>query len=1257
MLSGKERLMMFLILSLLIASPVNGQAGKVYKYQFAGTLQMGNVIADGQSLVLNYSISELNIESLANGSGDFFRISIPGHTHSSEPGKPELPVLSRLITVPDNSKVTIKILNVTAEKIIPSLYNFKGLLYPRQPGGTKEIQVKKSEFIIDKTEYSKSGLITSDTVKLEDIGKVRESQLASLLVYPVRYNPYANELEVISSMKIEITFIPVNETNPTSLKSSSLLFKQSVDKGALNYNPSEVITGYSDQPVKMIIIADPSFKKNLEPFFKWKTQKGFKLNKIYTGAGLSTFAQLKDSISKIYNSSTLLNPAPEYLLIIGDINRIPKSDGTNNISDMYYGEFDGNGDYIPDMYIGRLPVADTNELKTVIGKIIQYEKFQFADTNKFYTRALATAGNDPTYADLMNGQVKYAVSNYLNLTNKINGYNFYYPQSSGSSDSIKKLIKNGLSFINYSGHGDPSGWLEPSLRSSDIPLIHNKNMYPFVISNACRTAQYNTPESFGNTMLVTSNGGAIGYIGCSNDSYWDEDYYWAVGVGSPNSDPKYSETGLGALDRLFHTHGELPSAWYLSMGQVNYAGNLSVSASTSSRKKYYWETYTLLGDPSTIPFIGTPDTFKISLPDTLPNGIKSLSMTIPPFAYMAVSHFDTLWDASFASPSGSVVIDMPGLSNDSCLVVISGQNKIPVIKTIHFAQVNKEYINLTASSINDASSNNNGLADFGESLFLKLVISNLGIEDATGLYAKVKAPSEWVTIANDSVFIGPLAGQSQIALPTCFGLTISNLVPDKGVITLDLSLGDNKMMKKYTIDISVHSPVLEILSCLIDDSGTGDGDFIAEPGETFNLLFKVRNSGSSNISGTLNILNQPALVTISNPTVSTGPLQFGEVTTIPVSVKLASNIERGGTFDIVSLLNCPPYTKNKTFTIPVGRTRESFEYQKMTVFPWINSAKYSWFITSDQSAEGLFSVRSGIVPNRDSSTLKLNINVPVKDTIKFSVKVSSEQSYDFLNFRQNGNLIFRISGETDWTEKKIILNEGFNRLEWIYKKDESVSSGSDCGWLDNIKFPVTAFNTKDLKTGKIVTPQPGKNYNQEQITAEIINLGTDTVKNFNLAYQVNSNTPVYQNFNKKINPADTTVVAFSQPANLIGNGTYIIKVYGFNNNDNYLNNDTAKLTIINTGIFDQVSNWDNKVRIIPNPFRRSFRLELDSKTNEEIQIALIGQSGKVLWQEQQSIMPGLNVLTISPEELRTGFYTLRITGRTVIRTARVVKIE
>jgi len=180
-------------------------------------------------------------------------------------------------------------------------------------------------------------------------------------------------------------------------------------------------------------------------------------------------------------------------------------------------------------------------------------------------------------------------------------------------------------------------------------------------------------------MVLAPQKGAIGYIGCSADSYWDEDYYWAVGMGPIALNPTYQSTGLGALDRLFNTHGESASDWYVTMGQVNYAGNLAVSSSTTSKKKYYWEIYNLVGDPSVMPIIGTPGTFSISLPDTLPNNLKSYSFIADPFSYVAVSHFDTLWDASYVSPSGSVTLDMPGLANDSCLVVVTGQNKVPLI--------------------------------------------------------------------------------------------------------------------------------------------------------------------------------------------------------------------------------------------------------------------------------------------------------------------------------------------------------------------------------------------------------------------------------------------------------------------------------------------------------------------------------------------------------------------------------------------------
>ena len=1258
MLLRRDKHLILLVVSVLLSAPTVGQAGKTHKYRFDGDLPKGGIISSTETLLINYSISELNIESFKNTSGDFYKLSMPGHNPTSDPGKPMLPVMSRLITVPDNCNIEIKISGVKSQKISPSKADFKGILYPKQVDVTKDVQKQPAGFIIDKTLYNKHGVIRSDTVRIEMIGRVRNKQLAALYVCPVGYDPYKNELEVITAMKIEVNFGSVKGALPSAPVAESPLFNQSLAKGVLNFNPSDLITGYSDQPVKMIILTDTLFRKYLRPLIKWKTQKGYQVTSLYKGKGLAgiSFAEMKDTLSKIYNKGTVNDPAPEYLLIVGDVARIPPSDGTSNTSDLYWGEFDGNGDYLPDMYIGRLPVSDTIQLKAVVRKLIQYEKFEFADTNNFYSRALVTAGNDVGYADYMNGQVKYAITNYLNPVNKINGYHFYYPQSATSEDTIKKLIKGGLSFINYTGHGEADGWIDPAIRVPDVALMQNKNMYPFVISNACRTAQYNITESFGNAMLVSDNKGAIGYIGCSNDSYWDEDFYWTVGNGVSNANPKYSETGLGALDRLFHTNGESPSDWYVTMGQVNYAGNLAVSASTSARKKYYWETYTLLGDPSVVPYIGRPDSFKIGLPDTLPNGIKSLALTIDPLAYIAVSHFDTLWDASYSNPSGSVVLKLPGVSNDSCLIVITGQNKVPLIKKIYISDLNREYINLTSSAVNDDTGNNNGLADWGESFFLKLTINNLGLKDATQLYAKISTISEFATIIGDSVNIGTLSAKSQIILSNNFKIKVARFIPDKTYITVNLKLKDPVTEKDYKIDICLHAPVIEILNYRVDDSSTGNGNFFADPGETFKLLFKVKNSGSSNISGILKISNQPPELSIPEPDVATGVLNWGESITVPVTVTLAPQILPGSTLNLTSVLDCDPYFTTKSFSIPVGKTIESFEYQSFNFFPWINNSSYPWIITDGATFDGQYSARSAVIPNDTVSLLKILVNVPASDTIRFRVKVSSESGYDFLIFRINGSEIFRISGESGWIEKKIELKGGFNLLEWLYKKDESVSSGSDCAWLDYIRYPVASFTRTDLKTGKIITPEPNKNYNLERITAEVINFGTDTIKTFNLAYMINDNPPVQEQFNKLINPADTIDVIFTQAADLSGNGTYKISVYGYDNNDSFLVNDTASITIVNTSI-SPVENPDDKFIIMPNPFSNFFSMLIGSKTPDNIRITIFDLTGKLFREEERAIVPGENTITIHPDKLPSGTYLLRIKGRTTSKVARIVKSE
>jgi len=1254
---GKDKHAIALVVFLFFSLFAGGQTGKSYKYQTDGGLPGNDVFVSDQSITINYSVSEVNIESITNDNGSFFRVSIPGHISTSESGKPELPVLSRLISVPEGSVCNVRISDVRTSRIKPESKKIEGLLLPAQESESKSLQQRKPEFKIDKELYASRRIIPSDTVRIESVGTVRGKNLSTLYILPVRYNPRANVLEVITSMKIEITFSSPENIRSKSLSPESSLFEQQLSKSVLNYNPEEVVPGFSDQPVRMIIMTDTAFRKELEPFIRWKTQKGFKVQTLYRGTGLAgnTYAQLQDTLAKIYKASSETVPPPEYLLIIGDITKVPSHGSSSNYSDMYYGEFDGNGDYIPEMYVGRLPVADTAELKSVVSKLIQYEKFEYADTNKFYYNAIGASGLDAGNATYMNGQIKYLVSNYLTSSFNINAKPFYYYSNldkalAARKDSIINLINKGTSFINYTGHGDAVSWLHLDFKM-DTAKFKNKNMYPLVISNACLTGRFYNKESLGTKMFTSSDKGAIGFIGCSQDSYWNEDYYWAVGLGSISGNPTYEGTGLGAFDRLFHTHSEPASDWYYTMGQIVFAGNLAVLSSTSSYRKYYWEYYNLIGDPSVVPIIGKPDTFNISIPDTLPNGIKSITLDIPPFAYAAVSHFDTLWDASFASASGSLLLEMPGLSDDSCLIVITGQNKIPIIKTIYFSDIADEFINLSSASVNDSLGNGNGFADYGETCFLKLEVSNLGLSDANGLYAKISSTSEWITTSLDSVFIGTLTARSVIVLSDKLELIISPNVPDKEIIIINLTLKDEKSEKNYTIDISAHAPRLQIINCIVDRNG----DYIADPGETFDLVFKVLNSGSSDISGQFTIdTTQNNGLKVMGPNVKNGIFKSGEITEITMTVELSKEVSSGSYISLLSTLDCNPYVLNKNFSFSVGRIRESFESESFNIFPWINISPIPWIFTGTNSYEGSISARSGAIPNNGTSSLMIKVSNQYADSVKFFYKVSSEASYDFFLFKLNGTEVLKKSGEVEWTKKVVPVPAGLNKLEWIYKKDGSTERGLDCAWVDLIDFTTMGsvnYIQKDLQVARIVTPIQKDQYRFGTLTVKVLNVGKDTLKGFNLAYSINEHSPVRQFFQNKLYPfSDSVAVSFTSKADLSRLGIYNIVVYGFDNYDDYILNDTVRINFENDEIIDSL-------RIFPNPFADQFTIFINSKYSDILEISLSNISGVKFYSTQKNIISGKNEIIISDIGLRPSLYYLNIRGKTINKTVPVLKIK
>ena len=128
----------------------------------------------------------------------------------------------------------------------------------------------------------------------------------------------------------------------------------------INYKSTHPLTDtMTKYPVKYVIVSDPSFQAALQPFVQWKTEKGFTVIQAYTDnpAVGNTTTSIQNYLQGLYNAGTAADPAPTFVLFVGDINFIPSFEGTtgSHVTDLYYCEY--AGDDFPVMYYGRFDAS------------------------------------------------------------------------------------------------------------------------------------------------------------------------------------------------------------------------------------------------------------------------------------------------------------------------------------------------------------------------------------------------------------------------------------------------------------------------------------------------------------------------------------------------------------------------------------------------------------------------------------------------------------------------------------------------------------------------------------------------------------------------------------------------------------------------------------------------------------------------------------------------------------------------------------
>lgn len=651
-------------------------------------------------------VKELQFENKTDVNGEFSTMGVYGMVKPNNVGQASLPVISKLIEVPYGAEIQVVINGYDEQVISLSDYGISRI-EPTQPSYSKSTPVEEQYFVIDNDYYNTDELESAPLVSTEISGIMRGVRIGYVQIRPYRYNPVENTLTVYNNLDFEISFVNADLVLTEEMKNRYYTPElEGTYETLLNYiapAAKDATSNYA-APLKYVIVANTAFQSALQPFVQWKTKQGFNVIEHYVATG-TTNTTIKTYLQGLYNAGTASDPAPLYLLIVGDHSgtyAIPSfasqntgSGGTDHISDLYFATLSGS-DYIPDMYYGRISAESITELSNAMDKIIPYEKYTIAN-GSYLNNCVMIAGVDASNAHTFgDAQILYGINNYYNTAhgftnvwayfynNSTNPYNVMASSNSGAEASIISKIQTGVGFANYTAHCSDDGWSDPTIANSDILSFNNEGKYPFMIGNCCQSFMFNSSDAFGEILLYTAKEGAVGYIGASQYSYWYEDAWWGMGnttltLNSTNwASHTYANTGIGVYDGIWHENGEAYSNWYYTGSQIVQRGNLAVQASTSGYKQYYWEIYHCVGDPSLMPYSTEPDALSLSFPNPM-QGATSLTVTTEAYTYVAISKNNVLLDAEWSGNGTSVTLTVPAFSGETYTVVGTKQDRSPYI--------------------------------------------------------------------------------------------------------------------------------------------------------------------------------------------------------------------------------------------------------------------------------------------------------------------------------------------------------------------------------------------------------------------------------------------------------------------------------------------------------------------------------------------------------------------------------------------------
>ncbi len=257
-----------------------------------------------------------------------------------------------------------------------------------------------------------------------------------------------------------------------------------------------------------LIIYHPNFLENSEKLAEYRKSQGINallidINDIYKefNFGIKDPKAIKNFLKFTFNFWR--KPAPKFVLLIGDANwdarnKLEQSENFDFIptygwppSDYWYSQLDDKPNDIHDLFIGRLPVYNNEQLNDIINKLIEYDTIPKQPWMKRFLSL--TGGQNQDEINIFYEDMLILLFDYWFLNEFSGDTAFVYKQLGEREKEANKIISEidkGAVWVNFFGHGSPQvfdmdGW--------HADKLNNKGKYSFFTTISCNTAAFAEP--------------------------------------------------------------------------------------------------------------------------------------------------------------------------------------------------------------------------------------------------------------------------------------------------------------------------------------------------------------------------------------------------------------------------------------------------------------------------------------------------------------------------------------------------------------------------------------------------------------------------------------------------------------------------------------------------------------------------------------------------------------------------------------------